>query len=134
MHLVPLPDSVAIPPSDHCPVQLAQQPGRTHRAVDGALAAEAGDEVRQPATPGAAAVLQAGAQAGRLTFMTYLAGREGQHANWPPWVPRDLVAALSVRGVAAPWRHQAEAADLAASGESVIISTGTASGKSLGYL
>ena len=42
--------------------------------------------------------------------------------------------ALTGSGVAAPWLHQAEAAELARSGQSVIISTGTASGKSLGYL
>ena len=33
-----------------------------------------------------------------------------------------------------PWAHQAAAADFARDGRSVIISTGTASGKSLGYL
>ena len=149
MHLVPLPDSVATAQSDHCPVQHGQQSGRAHRAVGDALVATAGDEVRQPATAGTAtagtatagratagtaALLQAGAQAGRLTFMTHLAGRPGQQANWPAWVPPELIAAMAARGIAVPWRHQAEAADLAASGQSVIISTGTASGKSLGYL
>jgi len=164
MHLVPPPDSVAIPRPDHCPVQDGQKSGRTHRAAGRAVAAEAGDEARQPASAcpvdastvaaspvtastaaastaaastvaaGSAAVLQAGAQAGRLTFMTHLAGRQGQHANWPAWVPPELIAALAARGVAAPWRHQSQAADLAAGGQSVIISTGTASGKSLGYL
>lgn len=84
--------------------------------------------------PGAAAVLHAGARAGRLTYLTQLAGREGQHANWPGWIPPEIIAALAARGVAAPWLHQATAAELAASGQSVIISTGTASGKSLGYL
>jgi DEAD/DEAH box helicase domain-containing protein len=149
MHLVPLPDSVATTQSDHCPVQHGQQSGRPHRAVGGALVASEGHEDRQPATAGpgttgtatagtatagTATLLQAGAQAGRLTFKTHLAGRPGQPANWPAWVPPELIAALAARGVATPWRHQAEAADLAASGQSVIISTGTASGKSLGYL
>jgi DEAD/DEAH box helicase domain-containing protein len=140
-------------------VQDGQESGRAHRAAGRALAAQARDKARQPATtaPAAAstvtastvtastvtastvtastaAVLQAGAQAGRLTFMTHLAGRQGQHANWPAWVSPELIGALATRGVAAPWRHQSEAADLAASGQSVIISTGTASGKSLGYL
>src|ERR1700756_1676805 len=83
MHLVPPPDSVAIPRSDHCPVQQGQQSGRAHRAVSGALAAEEGALARRPATADpatagtatVATVLQAGAQAGRLTFMTHLAGQ-----------------------------------------------------------
>jgi DEAD/DEAH box helicase domain-containing protein len=84
--------------------------------------------------PAAAGILQAGARAGRLTYVTRLAGQPGELASWPGWVPADLVSALARAGISAPWRHQAEAADLAASGQSVIMSTGTASGKSLGYL
>ncbi len=87
-----------------------------------------------PANGGAAAVLQAGEQAGRLTFVTHLPGRAGRHADWPSFVPPELIAALAGAGVAAPWEHQAAAAELAAAGQSVIIATGTASGKSLGYL
>ena len=49
-------------------------------------------------------------------------------------MPAELIDALARAGITAPWQHQAEAADLARSGRSVIISTGTASGKSLGYL
>ena len=82
----------------------------------------------------AASILDAGARAGRLTYLTRLAGRPGQPASWPAWVPSELIGALAEAGVAAPWQHQAEAADLAAAGQSVIMSTGTASGKSLGYL
>jgi DEAD/DEAH box helicase domain-containing protein len=84
--------------------------------------------------PTAAHILQAGARAGRLTYLTTLAGQPAQPASWPGWVPADLVSALADAGIAAPWQHQAEAADVAASGQSVIMSTGTASGKSLGYL
>ncbi|MCY1158907.1 MAG: hypothetical protein MOP51_1931, partial [Citricoccus sp.] len=36
-------------------------------------------------------------------------------------------------GVLEPWHHQVEAARLAASGQHVVLATGTASGKSLGY-
>ncbi|MGB6457405.1 MAG: DEAD/DEAH box helicase, partial [Streptosporangiaceae bacterium] len=84
--------------------------------------------------PGAASILQAGACTGRLTNLTRLAGQPGQPASWPSWVPAELVTALARAGITAPWQHQAEAADVAASGQSVIMSTGTASGKSLGYL
>jgi DEAD/DEAH box helicase domain-containing protein len=83
---------------------------------------------------GAAGVLAAGALAGRLTFLTHLPGKPGEPTDWPAWMPPELANALAAVGIAAPWQHQAAAAELAASGQSVIISTGTASGKSLGYL
>ena len=37
------------------------------------------------------------------------------------------------RGITAPWSHQVDAADLAHDGRHVVLSTGTASGKSLAY-
>jgi DEAD/DEAH box helicase domain-containing protein len=83
---------------------------------------------------GPAAVIAAGIEGSRVTYMTTLPGRTGQHAEWPAWVPAELISALAGIGVSAPWLHQAEAANLARSGQSAIISTGTASGKSLGYL
>ncbi len=86
------------------------------------------------ASGGTAAILAAGVDAGRVTYKTVLPGRVGQHAAWPGWIPAELIAALTGAGISAPWVHQAEAADLARSGQSIIISTGTASGKSLGYL
>ncbi|HVS67191.1 MAG TPA: DEAD/DEAH box helicase [Mycobacteriales bacterium] len=46
----------------------------------------------------------------------------------------NLRAALERGGIRQPWTHQAAAADLAWSGESVVVATGTASGKSLCYL
>ena len=44
-----------------------------------------------------------------------------------------LVDRLALAGRPAPWEHQAVAADLAWAGRSVVVSTGTASGKSLAY-
>ncbi len=85
--------------------------------------------------PGAAEdILRSGALTGRLTFRADIPGRAGLHADWPDWVPPQLIAALRAAGVSAPWQHQEQAAQLAWAGQSVIISTGTASGKSLGYL
>ena len=55
-------------------------------------------------------------------------------APWPEWVPPGLVAAFGRAGVSEPWTHQAAAADLARAGRNVILATGTASGKSIGYL
>ena len=83
---------------------------------------------------GVRAILGTGARTGRLTFQTQLPARQGRPAQWPDWTPAELVAALANAGIAAPWEHQAQAAQLARSGQNVIIATGTASGKSLGYL
>ncbi|MQA61944.1 MAG: DEAD/DEAH box helicase [Actinophytocola sp.] len=68
-----------------------------------------------------------------VTHLTTLPAREARTVAWPDWVPPELVTALRSAGVAAPWSHQVEAADLAWSGRHLVIATGTASGKSLGY-
>ena len=73
-------------------------------------------------------------RAARITHVEHVPGREGRRAEWPPWVPELLVQRLALTGVPAPWEHQARAADLAWSGSSVVVATGTASGKSLAYL
>jgi DEAD/DEAH box helicase domain-containing protein len=59
--------------------------------------------------------------------------RRGDTRDWPGWADPDLIAAFAERGVHAPWSHQAAAAELAHAGRHVVLSTGTASGKSLGY-
>jgi len=59
--------------------------------------------------------------------------REATTTSWPDWAHTDVVDAFGRRGVAAPWRHQVVAADAAHAGQHVVISTGTASGKSLAY-
>jgi DEAD/DEAH box helicase domain-containing protein len=68
-----------------------------------------------------------------LTHIEELSARPGQTAPWPAWVPDVLRGRLEVRGVTALWEHQVEAAELARTGQSVVIATGTASGKSLAY-
>jgi len=57
-----------------------------------------------------------------------------QVAQWPDWVAPAVYSAFSTSGITQLWSHQREAADLAHDGTHVVISTGTASGKSLGYL
>ncbi|MEV6772633.1 DEAD/DEAH box helicase [Nocardia sp. NPDC051030] len=69
----------------------------------------------------------------RLTHVTELPSRAAHVTKWPEWTSPDVVAAVRAGGVEAPWSHQTQAADLAASGRHVIVSTGTASGKSLAY-
>jgi DEAD/DEAH box helicase domain-containing protein len=69
-----------------------------------------------------------------VTHVEHLPARRGSIAPWPRWADAEVVAALRRSGIAAPWSHQSEAADLAWSGQSVVVATGTASGKSLCYL
>jgi DEAD/DEAH box helicase domain-containing protein len=69
----------------------------------------------------------------RLTHVVELPARVAATTTWPDWAASDVVEALRATGVAAPWIHQTRTADLAAGGRHVVVSTGTASGKSLGY-
>ena len=70
----------------------------------------------------------------RVTHVEHVPARAGTPAEWPEWVPELLRSRLALAGIAQPWQHQAEAASLAFEGTSVVLATGTASGKSLGYL
>jgi DEAD/DEAH box helicase domain-containing protein len=70
---------------------------------------------------------------GRLTHVERVPARHARTAPWPTWVDPDVRRAYVERGVVEPWRHQVAGADAAHSGEHVIVSTGTASGKSLAY-
>jgi DEAD/DEAH box helicase domain-containing protein len=73
-------------------------------------------------------------RADRLTHLEVLPPRAARVGAWPTWVDPDLIAALGRAGVPAPWEHQVTAAAQAYGGQHTVISTGTASGKSLGYL
>lgn len=68
-----------------------------------------------------------------VTHVERLPPRPGVHVSWPDWVPPLLVERLRARGIDLPWEHQVRAAELAWSGIPVLLSTGTASGKSLAY-
>jgi DEAD/DEAH box helicase domain-containing protein len=70
----------------------------------------------------------------RLLHVEQVPARVGTAVGWPDWVDADLRDAWTRAGIALPWAHQAEAADLAHAGRHVVVSTGTASGKSLAYL
>jgi DEAD/DEAH box helicase domain-containing protein len=59
--------------------------------------------------------------------------RQGRPQSWPRWADPDVVRAFVDRGIEAPWSHQLAAANLAHDGRHVVLSTGTASGKSLAY-
>jgi len=68
-----------------------------------------------------------------LRHVADLAPRHARAQSWPRWAESDVVAAFVERGITEPWSHQVSAADLAHSGRHVVLSTGTASGKSLAY-
>ena len=68
-----------------------------------------------------------------LRHAVRLPPRPGRAVDWPAWAPREVVEAFRRAGVARPWSHQAEGAELAHAGRDVVVATGTASGKSLVY-
>ena len=69
----------------------------------------------------------------RLRHLEVLPARVARHATWPEWVEPGVRAAFEHRGVRQPWAHQVAAATAARAGQHVVLATGTASGKSLGY-
>ncbi|MET9338637.1 DEAD/DEAH box helicase [Nonomuraea sp. NPDC003804] len=70
----------------------------------------------------------------RVTHVEHVPARQAGNVRWPEWVHDLLITRLANQGISGLWTHQHEAADLARRGRNVIISTGTASGKSLAYL
>ena len=68
-----------------------------------------------------------------LRHVAELPPRSGQPRDWPQWADPEVVRAFADRGISNPWSHQLEAAELAHAGRHVVVSTGTASGKSLAY-
>jgi DEAD/DEAH box helicase domain-containing protein len=94
--------------------------------TDAARAGPAGD-------PDLLATLLSLAGPDPIRHVERLPARVGRTAGWPSWVHPALLESLTAQGVRRPWAHQAAAADLAWSGSHVVISTGTASGKSLAY-
>ena len=75
-----------------------------------------------------------GRRAERIVHVESIPGRPGRTAPWPDWVPREVVRRLRARGIELPWSHQVATAELMRAGRHVVVATGTASGKSLGYL
>ncbi len=80
------------------------------------------------------AVLTAGVSGAPLLHVEQVPARPARLAEWPTSVSPPVLAALLAAGMPRPWSHQRTAIDLAAAGRHVVLATGTASGKSLGYL
>lgn len=68
-----------------------------------------------------------------LRHVADLPARQAAVVPWPRWADPDVVRAFHDRGVTALWSHQSAAAQLARDGRHVVVSTGTASGKSLAF-
>jgi DEAD/DEAH box helicase domain-containing protein len=110
------------------PPPRSGQPASAGADSPGAGSPGAGDAAK------AARTLEDRARRGRLTHVEHIPARPGRSAAWPPWVPGVITQRLRAAGVTQPWEHQVAVAELARGGRNVIVSTGTASGKSLGYL
>ncbi|HIW92074.1 MAG TPA: DEAD/DEAH box helicase [Candidatus Corynebacterium avicola] len=68
-----------------------------------------------------------------LTHSRSEAARPARPVDWPDWVNPALRDHLVDAGISSPWSHQVATAEHAWAGRDVVVSTGTASGKSLGY-
>jgi DEAD/DEAH box helicase domain-containing protein len=78
--------------------------------------------------------LAAGEREARLRHTRTVPQRAALTAELPSWVTPSLAGALLGEGVSTLWSHQVETAEAAHAREHVVVATGTASGKSLGYL
>ena len=76
-------------------------------------------------------LLRVGTKDSRLVHLEEIPGREEILKPWPTWVAPELRQVYSDEGIPLLWSHQREALDSIASGNDVVLSTGTGSGKSL---
>ncbi|QPK79349.1 DUF1998 domain-containing protein [Corynebacterium lizhenjunii] len=67
------------------------------------------------------------------THQETMAPKPSTYAEWPEWTLPQLKDILQDRGVQNLYTHQAAVAQAAWQGSDVVVSTGTSSGKSLGY-
>ncbi len=74
-----------------------------------------------------------GREAASLRHVAEVSASPADSRDWPPWAHPEVVAGFAGQGVERPWSHQVQAAGLAHAGRDVVISTGTASGKSLAF-
>jgi DEAD/DEAH box helicase domain-containing protein len=70
----------------------------------------------------------------RLAHLELGPERPAEPARWPSWSHPAVVEALQANGIEHLWSHQAAVAEHAWHERHAVVSTGTASGKSLGYL
>ena len=71
--------------------------------------------------------------AGRCVHREVLPAREARHASTKEPLHPDVSARLEARGITQLYAHQAAGIDAVRAGRSIVVATGTASGKSLCY-
>lgn len=69
-----------------------------------------------------------------VTAWHTLPGREAFPTGWPPGLDPRLVTVAKAQGIERLYTHQASAVAAALRGEHAVMATGTASGKTLGYI
>ena len=89
---------------------------------------------QEPASPDVLLGALGAASGGSLRHVERLPDRPARLAEWPGWVDPVVANAFRAAGVEHLWSHQRQAMDLIRAGHHTVLSTGTASGKSLGYL
>ena len=74
------------------------------------------------------------AESRQVRYLHRIAAHDGDAGAWPSWLPGPVRVQLAAAGISSPWSHQVTAAEAAWRGCHVALATGTASGKSLGWL
>lgn len=74
-----------------------------------------------------------GVGTGGLVHVERIPGRDAVGRDWPDWVDPQVEAAIRGSGITSLWDHQRRTVELVHDGTDVVLCTGTASGKSLGY-
>ena len=69
----------------------------------------------------------------RVTHVEHIPERHAVVEPWPSWIDPDVRAMYDAEGISTLWGHQAEALHHVHAGRHTVISTGTASGKSLAF-
>ena len=68
-----------------------------------------------------------------VTAWERIPARPARVAPWPAGLDPRLIVAAQRRGIEQPYTHQAQAIEATLAGEHVVLSTSTASGKTLAY-
>ncbi|WP_340560160.1 DEAD/DEAH box helicase [Streptomyces sp. GSL17-111] len=136
----------ALPPLSAAPVTHSVPMARNPGTPDDPESPDGFDELgaRHPRVAGArtdaasprsvlAQLTAGGTRSARITHTEHLPARAGRHADWPAPIRPEVIAAVRAAGIDRPWEHQARTVERALLGESVVVATGTASGKSLAY-